>query len=135
MLGAHREDDRARLVDVVADADLVDAAGLVGELDAGGLVGDVARAEVLGLVAHLLHQLGAHDAAAGKPGVVLDLGRLLQQAAPEEALDDERLEVRARGVQRRRVAGRAAADDDHVLDSAVRCSWSLARFRVLLHFV
>src|SRR5207244_8838450 len=35
-----------------------------------------------------------------------------------EALDHERLEVRAGGVQRSRVAGGAAADDDHVLDLA-----------------
>ena len=33
VLGAHREDHRAGLVLLVADADLVDAAGLVGELD------------------------------------------------------------------------------------------------------
>ena len=73
------------------------------------------RAEALGLVAHRLHELRAHDPVA-EAGVVLDLGRLLEQAAPEEALDDERLEVRARGVQRGGVAGRPAADDDDVLD-------------------
>ena len=103
------------LVDVVADDDLVDAAGLVGELDRGGLVGEEARAEALGLVAHRLHELRAHD-PLGEAGVVLDLGRLLEQAAPEEALDDEGLEVRAGGVQRGGVAGRPAADDDDVLD-------------------
>ena len=81
-----------------------------------GQVGDEARAEVLGLVAHLLHQLGALDAAGREAGVVLDLGGLLEQAAPEEALDDQRAEVRACRVQGGRVPGRAAAHDDHVLD-------------------
>ena len=55
---------------------------------------------------------------SGKPGIVLDVGRLLQQAAPGEALEHERAQVGARRVQRGRVAGRAAADDDHVLDVA-----------------
>ena len=66
-------------------------------------------------------------------GVVLDVGRLLQQAAPGEALDHERLQVRARGVQRGRVAGGPAADDDDVLD---RLPWVLgAPFVSLLHKV
>src|SRR4051794_31282907 len=119
VLGAHGEDHRARLVDVVADPDAVHAAGLAGELDLGRLVGDVARAEALGLVAHRLHELGAHDPVA-EAGVVLDFGRLLEQAAPEEALDDERAQVRARGVQGGRVAGGARADDDHVLHIAIQ---------------
>ena len=68
------------------------AAGLVGQPHLGRLVGDEARAEALGLVAHARHELGAHD-PLGEARVVLDVGRLLEQAAPEEALDDERLEV------------------------------------------
>ena len=43
----------------------------------------------------------------------------LEQPAPREALEHERLQVGARGVQRGRVAGRAAADDDHVFDLAL----------------
>ena len=117
MLGAHREDDRARAVLGVADPHAVHAAGLCGELDAVDLVGHQARAEALGLLAQLLHQLRAHD-ALGEARVVLDVGRLLQQPAPGEALDHERVEVGARGVQRGGVAGGAAADDDHVLDVA-----------------
>jgi hypothetical protein len=116
VLGAHAEDDRAGAVDVLADVDLVDPAGLVGELDRGRLVGDEARAEVLGLLAHLVHQRGTLDAAAREAWEVLDLGRLLEQAAPHEALDHDRLQVGARGVQRGRVAGGATPDDDHVLD-------------------
>ena len=70
-----------------------------------------ARAEALGLVADLLHHLRAHD-PLGEARVVLDVGGLLEQAAPEEALDDERPQVRARRVERCGVAGRPAADDD-----------------------
>jgi hypothetical protein len=111
VLGAHREDHGARLVLVVADPHPVQAALLGGGLELGGVVGQEARAEALGLVAHLLHQLGAHDALA-EPGVVLDVGRLLEQPAPQPPFDDQRRKIRARGVEGGRVAGRAAADDD-----------------------
>src|SRR4029077_9443979 len=79
-----------------------------------------ARAEALGLVAQVLHHLRAHHALR-VAGVVLDVGRLLEQAAPQEALDHQRGEVRARRVQRRGVAGRTASDDDHVLDVVGHC--------------
>ena len=85
------------------------------ELDLRDVVGDEARAEALGLVAELLHHLRAHD-PLGVAGVVLDVRGLLEQPAPQEALDDERVQVRARGVERRRVARRAASDDDDLLD-------------------
>ena len=52
--------------------------------------------------------------ALGVPGIVLDVARDHQLAAPLEALDHERLQVGARGVERRRVAGGAAADDDQI---------------------
>ena len=97
VLGAHREDHRAGAVGVLADPDRVDAAGLVGELDLRRLVGDEARAEALGLVTEALHQRRSVD-PVGKARVVLDLGRLLQQPAPQKPLDHERLEVRARRV-------------------------------------
>ena len=115
VLGAHRQDDGARPVLGLADPHPVDSAGLARQLDALGLLGQQARAEALGLVAQLLHHLRAHD-PLGEAGVVLHVGRLLQQPAPGEALDHERVQVGARGVQRRGVARRAAADDDHVLD-------------------
>ena len=72
-------------------------------------------AEALGLGAELVHHLRPHD-PLGVAGVVLDVGRVLELAAPLEALEDERLEVGAGGVERGRVAGRPAADDDHVFD-------------------
>ena len=92
-----------------------DAERALGEVDAGDVVGDELRAEALRLPAELGHHLGAHD-AVGVARVVLDVARDHQLAAPLEALDHERLEVGARGVERGRVAGRAAADDDQFTD-------------------
>ena len=70
-------------------------------------------AEALRLRAHLGHQIRAHDAVAiSRP--VLDQRREHQLSAGLEPLDEERLQVRARGVQRGREPGRARADDDDV---------------------
>src|SRR5947209_9104161 len=63
----------------------------------------------------MLHELGAHDPAR-ESGVILDIGRLLEQTAPREALDDQGLEVGAGRVERRGVARRPTPDDDHFLD-------------------
>ena len=120
MLGAHRQDHGPRPQRVGADLDLVDAAGLRGQADGVRLVGDEAGAEVAGLVAHPLHQLGAVDPAGWEAGEVLDVGRLLQQPAPGVALDTDRLEVGPCGVERGCVAGRSAADDDDVFDPVGR---------------
>ena len=137
-LGAHRQDHGLREVLVVADPDAVDAA--VGELDPGRVVGDEAGAEALGLVAELLHQLRAHD-PLGEARVVLDVGRVLELAAPLEALDHERLELGAGGVERGGVAGAGAADDDQVLDSLLvhfapsRSAIRIALTRIILYFL
>jgi hypothetical protein len=98
---------------LVAEVDLLDAA--VAELDPVDVVGDEAGAEALRLGPELGHHLGPHD-PLGVARVVLDVGRVLELASPLEALDDERLEIGASGVEGGRVAGRATADDDHVLD-------------------
>src|SRR5688572_5965001 len=113
-LGAHREDHRARLDLLAAHVHDVRAAVLGRQLDLRGVVRDEARAEALGLVAEVLHHLRAHHALR-IARVVLHVGRLLEQAAPGEALDQERVQVRARGVKGSRVAGRTAADDDDIL--------------------
>ncbi len=85
----------------------------LGEVDAGDVVGEELRSEALGLAAEVLHHRRPHD-AVGVPGVVLDVRGDHQLAAPVETLDHEWVQVRASGVQRCRVAGRAASDDDHV---------------------
>src|SRR5262249_1136603 len=69
----------------------------------------------LRLVAELLHHLRPHD-PLGIAGIVLDVGCLLEQPAPQEPLDDQGVQVGARRVQGRGVARGTAADDDHVLD-------------------
>src|SRR5262249_45260715 len=125
-LRPHRQDHRFRAVLLVAEEDFLDAA--VGELDAVDVVADEAGPEALGLSAELAHHLCAHD-PLGVARVVLDVGGVLQLAAPLEALEDERLEVGAGGVERRRVAGRATADDDHVLDLL----FGVAHLRALAH--
>ena len=104
------DDDGVGSVLVVPDAD---AERPLGEVDPRDVVGQELGAEPLGLAAEVLHHHRPHD-AVGIAGVVLDVGGDHQLAAPVEALDHERVEVRPRRVQRRGVARRAASDDDHV---------------------
>ena len=101
---------------VVADVDLERA---LGEVDARDVVGDELGAEPLCLRAELAHHLRPHHAVA-VARVVLDLTRDHQLAAPVEPLDHERAQIGARGIKRGCVAGRAAADDDHVTNVAQR---------------
>ena len=64
----------------------------------------------------LVHEVGPHDAVA-EAGEVLDLGGVHQRATGgDRTLEEQRLEVGARGVDGGRVAGRAGADDDDVAD-------------------
>ena len=102
---------------VLAGPNLVQPA-VLGNLDLRDVVGLQPGPEPLGLVTEVLHQLRAHD-PLGEARIVLDVGRLLEQPAPGEALDHERLQVGARRVQRCRVAGGTAPDDDHVLYALV----------------
>ena len=71
------------------------------------------------LLAEALHEVGAGD-LLGEARVVLDVVRDHELAAGDapagEALDHERLEVGAGGVDGRSVPGGAGADDDDVAD-------------------
>ena len=111
-LGAHGQDHAAGQILLVAHVDTVHAA-VLGQIHAGDVVGHEPRPEALGLVAEALHHLRAHD-PLGVARVVLHVGGLLEQAAPREALEDQGVQVGARGVQRSGVARGATADDDHV---------------------
>ena len=71
------------------------------------------RTEARGLLLHLIHQLGAEEAVR-EPRIVLDVRRQHQLTAGLETLQDERREVRPRGVQGGREPGRPRADHDHV---------------------
>ena len=66
---------------------------------------------MLGLLLHLLHQPGALD-DVGEARIVLDVGGDGELAARLDALDQDRLQHGARGIDRGGVAGRAGADDD-----------------------
>ena len=72
------------------------------------ILGDF-RAHLLGMVAHLLHQLRPLN--LGKAGIVLDLGRDGELAAGLQATDDAGVAQGARGIDRRRPAGRAGPDN------------------------
>ena len=102
-------------MEVVADPHLVGLGPVARELERGHVVGLQARAEALGLIPEVLHEVGAHDPVR-EARIVLDIGGLLQQPAPGEALDHERLQLGARHVERCGVPSRPAADDDCVLD-------------------
>ena len=101
--GAGRDDHGLGAVLVVADPDAVRA---LREVDLRHVVGDEVRAEALGLAAEVCHHLRAHD-ALGVARVVLHVARDHQLAAPVEALDHERLQVRACSVKGGRIPGRA----------------------------
>ena len=69
------------------------------------LIGDETRADMLGLLLHLLHQPGALD-GLGKAGVIFDVGRDGELAAGLVAADHDRLEHRACRIDRGRATGR-----------------------------
>src|SRR5215210_1425819 len=113
-LGAHRQHHGAG-ADLTVPYEHPVRPGVLRQLDPRGVVGEKAGPEALRLVAELLHHLRSHDPVR-IAGVVLDVGGLLEQAAPGEALDHERLEVGARAVERGRVARGPTAHDHQVLD-------------------
>jgi hypothetical protein len=106
--------------------------GALRELQAEGPVGQVGgaqralgegRAEALGLSPEAVHQRGTHD-ALGEPRVVVDVGRQHELPAGQvglvaaaAALDHQRLQVRARGVDRRREARGSGTEDDDPVSS------------------
>src|SRR5436190_234018 len=83
------------------------------EVDAGDVVGDELGAEALRLAAEVAHHHGPHDPVR-IPRIVLNVAREHQLATPLEALDHEWLQLGAGAVERRRIPGGAAADDDQL---------------------
>ncbi len=77
---------------------------------------EVAGAEAFGLIAQVAGELRSEHALR-VAREVLDVGRLLEQAARPQTFDHPRRELRPRRVERRGVGSRAAADDDHGLDA------------------
>src|ERR687891_983557 len=107
---ARGHDDAVRAVLLVAD---VHPERPLREIDAGHVVGDELGTETLRLTPEVGHHRRPED-PVGVARVVLDIARDHQLAAPVEPLDHEGIEIGARCVERRGVAGGAAADDDHV---------------------
>ena len=81
------------------------------QFELGDEIGDDLGADMGRLLFHLLHQPRALD-HVGKTRIVLDVGGDGELAAGLDALDQHGLEHRARGIDRRGVAGRAGTDDD-----------------------
>src|SRR5437879_2513572 len=71
-------------------------------------------AKPLRLPAHMFDQLRAED-AVGKTREILDHSRQRELAARFITIDDQRLEIGARGINCSRKAGAPAPDDDHVM--------------------
>jgi hypothetical protein len=115
--GPGREDHRAGAHGHAAAGD--DGLDRAGQVELGGVVPQHLGAEALGLLAHGLHEVGAHD-AGGEPGEVLDLGGVHQRTAGGHGTGHhEGLETGARGVDRRGVPGRSGSDDDDVADGGL----------------
>ena len=109
------------------------------QVDLGDMVIDDAGADMLGLLLHLLHEPGALD-DIGEAGIILDIGGDGQLAAGLDALDHDRLQHGARGIDCSRVSGGAGTDDDDafVVDAhgalqpaGVRRNMSASRIRLL----
>src|SRR6187399_3551723 len=77
------------------------------------MVGDEPRADMFGLLLHLLHQPWTLD-HLGKARIVLHVGRDGELAAGLYAADQDRLEHRARRIDRGRASGGTGADDDQL---------------------
>ena len=96
----------------------IDVAGIAGEperplreLEFGDEIGDDPGADMGSLLLHLLHQPGALD-DVGEAGIVFHVGGDGELPAGLDALDQDRLQHRPRGIDRRGVTGRAGTDDD-----------------------
>ncbi len=85
--------------------------GRRGEVDLADVVGHELGADVGGLLLHLLHEPRALD-DVGKAGVIFDIRGGGQLTAGFDALDQDRIEHGAGGVNRRRIASRPGANDD-----------------------
>jgi hypothetical protein len=88
--------------------------GPLGEVHALDLVGAHLGPEALGLGLEVVHHLGAAYALP-VAREVLDVGGEHELPAALEALEDQRVEVGSRRVQRRRVAGGAGPYDSDVV--------------------
>ena len=107
-LRAGRQDQAVGQIGVAGIADERNGRGA--EIDLVHMVGDDFGSDMGGLLLHLLHEPRALD-DVGKARIVLDIGRNGELAARLHALDQDRIEHGACGVDRRGIASRAGTDD------------------------
>lgn len=87
------------------------------KVDFNGELVDDAGADVLGLLLHLLHEPTALD-HVGKAWIVLDVGSDGELAARLKRGDQNRREIGARGIHRRRIAsGVIVSEVEHVVEA------------------
>ena len=108
----HRENDRSGLVAVAIGGDGLDPAS---QVDCGDIGGDQFGPKMLGLLAQRLHQLRALNSFS-ETRKVLDHRGPHESATVLGAFEHQRVEVGARGVDRRGVPRRSRTDDDDVAD-------------------
>ena len=119
-LRAGRNDQRVGQIDVARIAG--EAERPVAEFHLGDIVGDDSGADVLGLLLHLLHQPGTLD-DVGEARIIFHVGGDGELAAGLHALDQDRFQHGARGIDRGGVARRTRADD-HDLGVGSLCHMS-----------
>ena len=110
-LGAGGENDHFGEIDVAGIAG--DAEGALPEFKLVDVIGHDPRADMGRLLLHLFHQPGTLD-DIGEARVVLHIRGDGELSAGLDALDQDRLQHRARGVNAGGVASRTGADDDNL---------------------
>ena len=105
------DDQRAGFQPLVIHFEAEGALGKIG-FDHGAV--QVLGAEMLGLLLDVFDQFGAVD-AFGKAREIFDQSGERELAAGLVSSDDQGLEIGARGVDGRGVAGAAGADDDDIM--------------------
>jgi hypothetical protein len=108
-LRASREDQCVGKIDIAGIASESERA--LREVNLGDQVEHSLGADMACLLLHLLHEPRALDYIR-ETRIVLDIGRDGELAAWLDALNQDRLQHRARGIDRSRVTGRSRADDD-----------------------
>ena len=113
VFGTGCQDDAASQEGFILKCDLLD---ITFELKRVGILVAHFRAELLGLLTHLVHELRAHNALR-ETREVFDLGRVHQRAAGRKRTGDNNgLKTRASSVNSRRVPRGARTDNNDVMD-------------------
>src|SRR5215467_5632677 len=110
-LGAGRDDEAVCEVMVAGLA--LEPERPMGEIDLADMIADELGADVLGLLLHLLHQPRPLDDVR-EARIVLDVGGDRELATGLDALDQDRLQHGAGGIDRGRIARRPGPDDEEL---------------------